>query len=223
MYRIFLLDIDNTLLDFDAAEKRGFRKVIESYDIVYDSEMLNQYKKINRNLWNLLEQGKIEKEEVLNTRFGEFFRLYHIEASGIEAESRFRNHLGESSDLIPNAKETLQQLKKQGKRLYSASNGVYDTQIKRLINSGIHDLFDGMFISEQVGYEKPALPFYEHCFNNIPGFEKEKTIMVGDSISSDIQGAINAGIDSCLLSRFENLSPSYATHTIKDISELLRI
>jgi len=80
-----------------------------------------------------------------------------------------------------------------------------------------------MFISEQVGYEKPALPFFEHCFNNIPDFEKEKTIMVGDSISSDIQGAINAGIDSCLLSRFENLSPSYATHTIKDISELLHI
>jgi 2-haloacid dehalogenase len=223
MYRIFLLDIDNTLLDFDAAEKRGFRKVIESYDIVYDSEMLNQYKKINRKLWNLLEQGKIEKEEVLNTRFGEFFRLYHIEASGIEAEFRFRKHLGESSDLIPNAKETLQQLKRQGKKLYSASNGVYDTQIKRLINSGIYDLFDGMFISEQVGYEKPALPFFEHCFNNIPDFEKEKTIMVGDSISSDIQGAINAGIDSCLLSRFENLSPSYATHTIKDISELLHI
>lgn len=223
MYRIFLLDIDNTLLDFDAAEKRGFRKVIESYNIEYDNEMLNQYKKINRNLWNLLEQGKIEKEKVLNSRFSEFFRLYHIEASGIEAESRFRKHLGESSDLIPKAKETLQKLKKQGKKLYSASNGVYDTQIKRLKNAGIYDLFDGMFISEKVGYEKPALSFFKHCFNNIPDFEIEKTIMVGDSISSDIQGAINAGIDSCHFSRSENLSPSYATHTIKDISELLHI
>jgi len=107
MYRTFLLDIDNTLLDFDAAEKRGFIKGIESYEIEYNREMLDQYKKINRNLWSLLEQGKIEKEELLNTRFGEFFRLYHIEANGIEAESRFRRHLGESADLIPNAKETL--------------------------------------------------------------------------------------------------------------------
>ncbi len=75
MYRIFLLDIDNTLLDFDAAEKRGFKKVIESYEIEYNNEMLEQYKRINRNLWNLLEQGKIEKEELLNTRFSEFFRI----------------------------------------------------------------------------------------------------------------------------------------------------
>lgn len=223
MYRTFLLDIDNTLLDFDAAEKRGFIKVIESYEIEYNSEMLDKYKKINRNLWSLLEQGKIEKEEVLNTRFGEFFRLYHIEASGIEAESRFRRHLGESADLIPNAKETLLDLKKQGKNLYSASNGVYDTQIQRLKNAGIHDLFDGMFISEKVGYEKPALSFFEFCFNNIPAFEKEKIIMVGDSISSDIQGAINAGIDSCLFSRSENPTPSSATYTIRDISELLHI
>jgi 2-haloacid dehalogenase len=223
MYQIFLLDIDNTLLDFNAAEKRGFRKVIESYEVEYDSEMLEQYQKINRNLWSLLEQGKISKGELLNTRFGEFFRLYHIEASGKEAESRFRKHLGESSDLVPNAKETLLQLKKQGKKLYSASNGVYDTQIKRLKNAGIHDLFDGMFISEKVGYEKPAIPFFEYCFSNIPDFEKEKTIMVGDSISSDIQGAINAGIDSCLFSRSENPLPSSATYTIKNILELLYI
>lgn len=223
MYRIFLLDIDNTLLDFDAAEERGFRKVIESYEIEYSSEMLDQYKKINRNLWNLLEQGKIEKEELLNTRFGEFFSLYHIEASGKEAESRFRKHLGDSSDLIPNAKETLLQLKEQGKKLYSASNGVYVTQIKRLKNAGIHNLFDGMFISEKVGYEKPALQFFEYCFNNIPDFEKEKTIMVGDSLSSDIQGAINSGIDSCLFCHSENRVLSSATHTISDISELVYI
>lgn len=223
MYRIFLLDIDNTLLDFDAAEKRGFRKVIESYELEYNSEMLDKYKKINRNLWDLLEQGKISKEELLNTRFGEFFSLYHIEASGKEAESRFRKHLGDSSDLIPNAKETLLQLKEQGKKLYSASNGVYVTQIQRLKNAGIHDLFDGMFISEKVGYEKPALPFFEYCFNNIPDFEKEKTIMVGDSISSDIQGAVNAGIDSCLFHPSENPVLSSATHTISDISELLHL
>jgi 2-haloacid dehalogenase len=140
---------------------------------------------------------------------------------GKEAESRFRKHLGDSSDLVPNAKETLLQLKEQGKRLYSASNGVYETQIQRLKNAGIYELFHGMFISEKVGYEKPALSFFEYCFKNIPDFEKEKTIMVGDSISSDIQGAINAGIDSCLFSPLEKPLLSSATHTIRDISELL--
>lgn len=223
MYRIFLLDIDNTLLDFDAAEKRGFKKVIESYALEYDGDMLNQYKKINRNLWDLLEQGKISRDMVLYTRFSEFFRLYHIEANGIEAENRFRRLLGESSDLVPNAKETLQQLKEMGKQIYSASNGVYNTQIQRLKNSGIYDFFDGMFISEKVGYEKPSSHFFEYCFHHIPDFEKEKVIMVGDSITSDIQGAVNSGIDSCLIQRSGDPVHSMATHTIHDMSDLVNL
>ncbi|WP_077612215.1 YjjG family noncanonical pyrimidine nucleotidase [Clostridium sp. Marseille-P2415] len=223
MYQTFLLDIDNTLLDFDAAEKRGLKKVIESYGVEYDSGMLKEYKKLNRNLWDLLEQGKISRDVLLNTRFGEFFRLYQIEASGTEAEARFRRLLGDSSDLIPNVKETLLQLKKMGKQLYTASNGVYSTQIQRLTNAGIHDLFDGMFISEQVGYEKPSPYFFEYCFNNIPDFEKEKAVMVGDSISSDIKGAADAGMDSCLFLRSEKPVPSNATHTIRDISELINL
>ncbi|MEY8355374.1 YjjG family noncanonical pyrimidine nucleotidase [Lachnospiraceae bacterium 54-53] len=220
MYRIFLLDIDNTLLDFDAAERRGFVKVIESYGLEYDGEMLNQYQKINRNLWDLLEQGKISRDTVLNTRFSEFFRLYQTEASGTEAENRFRRLLGESSDLVPHAKETLLKLKEMGKKIYSASNGVYNTQIQRLKNAGIHDLFDGMFISEKVGYEKPSPHFFEYCFRHIPDFERNETIMVGDSLTSDIQGAVNAGIDSCLIRRSETPVPSMATHTINDMSGL---
>ncbi len=221
MYRIFLLDIDNTLLDFDAAEEQGFIKMIQSYDLEYNVEMLSQYKKMNRHLWDLLEQGKIGREKLLNTRFHEFFRLYDTEISGEEAEGRYREHLGNNSDLIPGAKGTLIKLKQMGKQLYTASNGVYSTQIQRLKNAGIYHLFDGMFISEQVGYEKPSLYFFQHCFNNIQNFEKDKTIMVGDSLSSDIQGAVNAGIDSCLFNRSLETLPTGATHTIHDISQLL--
>jgi 2-haloacid dehalogenase len=221
MYRIFLLDIDNTLLDFDAAEEQGFIKMIQSYDLEYNDEMLSQYKKMNRHLWDLLEQGKIGREELLNTRFHEFFRLYDTEISGEEAEGRYREHLGNNSDLIPGAKGTLIKLKQMGKQLYTASNGVYSTQIQRLKNAGIYHLFDGMFISEQVGYEKPSLYFFQHCFNNIQNFEKDKAIMVGDSLSSDIQGAVNVGIDSCLFNRSLETLPTGATHTIHDISQLL--
>ncbi|WP_349946396.1 YjjG family noncanonical pyrimidine nucleotidase [Lacrimispora sp. BS-2] len=223
MYRIFLLDIDNTLLDFDAAEKQGFKKMIQSYDLEYNDEMLSQYKKMNRHLWDLLEQGKIGRDELLNTRFREFFRLYDMEISGEEAEGRYRGHLGNNSDLIPGAKETLIRLKEMGKQLYTASNGVYSTQIQRLKNAGIFHLFDGMFISEKVGYEKPALQFFQHCFKNIQDLEKDKTIMVGDSLSSDIQGAVGAGIDSCLFCPSLKPLPTGATHTIGDISELLKL
>jgi len=221
MYQIYLLDIDNTLLDFDAAEEQGFIKMIQSYDLEFHDEMLSHYKKMNRHLWDLLEQGKIGREELLNTRFHEFFRLYDLEINGEEAEGRYRGHLGNTSDLIPGAKETLIKLNERGKHLYTASNGVYSTQIQRLKNAGIFHLFEGMFISEKVGYEKPSLHFYQHCFKNIPNFEKDKTIMVGDSISSDIQGAVGASIDSCLFSRDPEPLPTAATHTIHDITELL--
>lgn len=223
MYQTFLLDIDNTLLDFDAAEEQGFKKVIQSYDLDYMEDMLPQYKKMNRRLWDLLEQGKIGRDELLNTRFSLFFRLYDVEISGEEAEGRYRSHLGNSSDLIPNAKETLVRLKQVGKNLYCASNGVYSTQIQRLELAGILHLFDGMFISEKAGYEKPSPHFFQYCFTNIPHLEKGKTIMVGDSISSDIQGAVNAGIDSCLFSPSGPPADSRATYTINDLSELLNL
>ncbi|WP_312432018.1 YjjG family noncanonical pyrimidine nucleotidase [Lacrimispora sp.] len=221
MYQIYLLDIDNTLLDFDAAEEQGFIKMIQSYDLEYHDEMLSRYKKMNRHLWDLLEQGKIGREELLNTRFHEFFRFYDMEINGEEAEGRYRGHLLNNSDLIPGARETLIKLNERGKHLYTASNGVYSTQIQRLKNAGIFHLFEGMFISEKVGYEKPSLHFFQHCFKNIPNFEKDRTIMVGDSISSDIQGAVGAGIDSCLFNRSPEPLPTAATHTIHDITELL--
>ncbi len=223
MYQIYLLDIDNTLLDFDAAEDRSFQKVMASYGVEYDHEMLNGYKKINRNFWNLIEQGEMTRDMVLNIRFGEFFRLYHIDGDGVEAEQRYRRYLGESADLIPHAKETLLQLKKTGKKLYTASNGVYSTQISRLKKAGIHHLFDGIFISEQAGYEKPSIHFFDYCFHNIPDFEKNRAIMVGDSITADIRGAYNAGIDSCLFHRSENPVPSDATYTIHNLTELMNL
>ena len=223
MYKFILLDIDNTILDFDTTEKNSFKKIIESFSIDYNSEMLNQYKKINTSLWNLLEQGKVTKDIVLNTRFSEFFKLHNLDVNGEEVEMQFRQYLNESSDLIPNAKNTLLELKRRGKKLYTASNGVYSTQIQRLTNAGILDLFDDMFISEKIGYEKPSIHFFEYCLDNIKDLERDKVIMVGDSISSDIQGSLNADIDSCYYKHDKSSDCLNATYTISNISELLDV
>lgn len=223
MYQFILLDLDNTILDFDTTEKNSFKKIIESFAIEFNLEVLNQYKQINTSLWKLLEQGKVTKDIVLNTRFSEFFKLYDLDVDGAKVEMQFRQYLDESSDLIPNAKNTLLELKNRGKKLYTASNGVYSTQIQRLTNAGILDLFDDMFISEKVGFEKPSIQFFEYCLDNIKDMEKDKIIMVGDSISSDIQGALNAGIDSCYYKHNKELDCLNATYIINDISELLEI
>ncbi len=223
MYKFILLDLDNTILDFDTTERNSFKKIIESFSMKYNSEILNQYKKINTSLWKLLEQGKVTKDIVLYTRFSEFFKLYNIVVDGEKIEKQFRQHLNESSDFIPNAKDTLIELKRMGKKLYAASNGLYSTQVQRLTNAGVLNLFDDIFISDKVGFEKPSIHFFNYCFDNIKNFERDKTIMVGDSISSDIQGAINASIDSCYYNHNKDLDCSNASYTINDLYELLDI
>ncbi|GKX65170.1 YjjG family noncanonical pyrimidine nucleotidase [Inconstantimicrobium mannanitabidum] len=223
MYDIILMDLDNTILDFNAAEKDGFKKVIHEIGLSYNNDLLQQYQNINNSLWHSLEQGKISKDIVLNTRFSEFFKLYDIQVDGKEIERMFRFHLDNSSALIPNAEDTLIKLKTMGKKIYSASNGLYSTQIKRLSNAGIINLFDGHFISDIIKHEKPSPYFFDFCIKNLSEVPKSSILMVGDSPTSDVQGAINSGIDSCFYKYDKTSTCTYSKHTIHDLSELLDI
>lgn len=223
MYQFYLLDIDNTLLNFDAAEIRSFHKLLESYEISYEEELFRYYKKVNKNFWSLLEQGKVDKDTVLIGRFKELFAYLDLDHDPAEAEKRFQNNLSDAGEMMPHAEDTLLNLKAEGKKLYSASNGVYMTQIKRLEAAGLFPYFEGMFVSEKVGYEKPDKNFFDHCFENIKDFDKSKAIMVGDSLTSDIQGACNSGIDSCLYNPKGSSTSSKATHTICDLKDLLSL
>lgn len=223
MYDIILMDLDNTILDFNAAERSSFIKIIEKSGLVYSDDLLEKYKQINNTLWRNLEQGKISKEVVLNTRFHEFFQLYGIAVNGKVYEEEYRFHLNNSSGLIPHAQYTLKELKKRGKKVYSASNGVYTTQIKRLKNADIINLFDGHFISDRIKYEKPSPCFFEFCIKNIEMAPNSSLLMVGDSPTSDIMGAVNAGIDSCFYHHNKDITCTNATYTINDIAELLDI
>ena len=223
MYDIILMDLDNTILDFNVAEKDSFKEVIKETGLTYTEELLQQYKKINQALWQKLEQGKISKEIVLNTRFSEFFKLYDIQVDGEETEKKYRFYLDSSSALIPNAEDTLIKLKSIGKKIYSASNGVYSTQIKRLSKAGIINLFDGHFISEIIQHEKPSPYFFDFCMKNLSEVPKSSILMVGDSPTSDVQGAINSGIDSCFYQYDKTTTCTYSKYTICDISELLDI
>jgi 2-haloacid dehalogenase len=223
MYDIILMDLDNTILDFDAAERDSFIKIVEKAGLNFTDDLLLKYKKINSALWSDLEQGKISKEVVLNTRFQKFFQLYGIMVDGRAWEDNYRFYLNNSSGLVSNAKYTLTELKKMGKKIYSASNGIYNTQLKRLSNAGIIDLFDGHFISDRIKYEKPSPCFFEYCIKNIGIVPNSSIIMVGDSPTSDIIGAMNSGIDSCFYQHNKNITCSYATYTINDIADLLDI
>ncbi len=223
MYEIYLLDLDNTLLDFDAAEINSFHTLLRSYEIPYEEELFTQYKKINKNFWSLLEQGKVDKDTLSIGRFKEFFGSIQRSVDAEEAEMRFQSYLSDGAEMMPHAKETLVRLKESGKKIYSASNGVYETQVKRLQTSGLYHFFEDMFVSEKIGFEKPDRNFFDYCFEHIRDFDPSKTIMVGDSLTSDIQGALNSGIDSCLYAPKGGSQTEKATHTIADLNELLSL
>lgn len=220
MYKYVLIDLDNTLLDFNIAEKEALNKVFLSEQIEFNVDMMDRYKNINSKLWAELESGNITRKELLDTRFEKFFKSIGIEADGIEKEIIFREGLNNSHVLIEGAEELLQYLKAKGIIICSASNGVYHTQMQRMKASGIYKYFDYHFISEKIGYEKPDVRFFEHCFEALRIKDKAEVLMIGDTISSDIEGAKNAGIDSCYFGK-QNVDVLYKVHTLKDIKKII--
>ncbi|TDL38287.1 noncanonical pyrimidine nucleotidase, YjjG family [Macrococcoides bohemicum] len=220
MYKYVLIDLDNTLIDFNIAEKEALNKVFLSEQIELNDDMMACYKNINGKLWAELESGIITRKELLDTRFEKFFKSIGIEADGIEKEMLFREVLNNSHELIEDAEDLLQYLKAKGIITCSASNGVYHTQMQRMKASGIYKYFDYHFISEKIGYEKPDVRFFEHCFEALRIKDKAEVLMIGDTISSDIEGAKNAGIDSCYFGE-QDVSATYTIRNLNDIKVIL--
>lgn len=223
MYDNILFDLDDTLLDFSFGERQGIQEVFSSENIEFNEENFEKYRKINKNLWMSLEKGEISKNEVLTKRFEEFFKLFDIKVNPQEKEDIFRKNINNSYKLIDGAVEILEYLKNKGKKIYTASNGLEYTQMIRMKKSGIYDYFSNHFISEKVGYEKPNTLFFEYCMSNIKGANKQNTIMIGDSLSSDIKGANDYGIDSCYLNihKTQDKSMTYKIDKLIELKEII--
>lgn len=191
-----ILDVDDTLLDFKKAERAALEKAFRELGIAADDEMLSLYSAINISQWELLEEGKLTREQVLTGRFDILFRRCGVNCSGAEANSRYEKYLAVGHYFMEGAPELLETL--HGKYdLYIASNGMAAVQAGRLASAGIEHYFKGIFISETMGADKPSREFFELCFARMEHFDRERTIMVGDSLTSDIRGGINAGIKTC--------------------------
>lgn len=196
MFKTVLLDVDNTLLDFDACEKTALEQVFKNYKYDLNEDILNLYVKINSDLWKEYEKGTIEREDILNTRFTKLFMELDIEEDGIKFEKEYRRLLGEGHVLVSGAIEILEYLVKKYD-LYVVTNGIKGTQNNRLKLSGIKKYMKDIFISEEVGYQKPRKEFFDYCFEKIGKVDLSKTIIIGDSLSSDIKGGNNTFISTC--------------------------
>lgn len=220
-YRFLLFDADDTLLDFEAAERDGLAKMFSELGLTLDGERRKRYAVLNKSLWKRLDEGELTRDELLLIRFGKFFEQEGIDADGVLAEKIYRGHLSEGHETVAGAKELLEDLGKKYE-IYVVTNGLAQTQIRRMHESGLDRLVRGTFISEQIGFNKPELGFFEYVEKHIPNFDKSEALIIGDSLSSDIQGGINAGIDTCWFDRENRTVPSETLPTYK-ITELKQL
>lgn len=198
MIKVILWDIDATLLDFLAAEKAAIRFCFEKYGLGQCSdEMLKRYSTINKRYWEMLERGEMTKAEILVKRFEEFFESEGIETNCAEAfNGTYQVALGDTVCFRDNGYELVKKLK-DSYRQYVVTNGTYIAQERKLRKSGIGELVEEAFISDLIGYEKPAIEFFDHVFEKIGPCEKNEVLIIGDSLTSDMRGGNNAGIVCC--------------------------
>lgn len=197
MYTTILWDIDNTLLDFNASEKYAFDTCMKNAGITPSDALLAAYSRINLSFWKMLERGEITREKLLAQRFVSFFDSVGI--TGVDTDlfkDTYQTLLGSVAYHLDDSLTLCRRLHRTHKQ-YIVTNGVASTQRNKLLLSGLGEVVDGCFISEELGCEKPSSLFFEKSFSQIPGFRKEEAVIIGDSLTSDMRGGNNAGIACC--------------------------
>ncbi len=195
MISTLLWDVDGTLLDFERSERHALAKCLKNIGVNADEGMIRRYSGINLGLWKRLERNEIAREEVLLGRFRDFFLSEGIACSDIAAfNEAYQLALGETFFPNDNSVGLCARLRLKGIRQYAVTNGSAAAQWRKLRLSGLGSLMDGVFISEEVGAEKPNRAFFDAVFRRIGPVVREATAIVGDSLTSDMRGGANAGI-----------------------------
>ncbi|MDA1478058.1 YjjG family noncanonical pyrimidine nucleotidase [Bacillus changyiensis] len=223
-YRTLFFDVDQTLLDFSAAEDSALHLLFEQQNIPFTKEIKSDYKKLNHRLWRAFEDGEMDREEVVNTRFSLLFKEYDIDVDGVLLEKQYQSFLEKGHQLIDGAFQLIENLKDQYD-LYIVTNGISKTQYKRLHDSGLYPMFKDIFVSEDTGYQKPMKEYFDYVFARVPHFRKDQSLIIGDSLTADIKGGQLAGVDTCWVN--PSLKPHHIdivpTYQIQKPAELYQI
>ncbi|MGI5984643.1 MAG: noncanonical pyrimidine nucleotidase, YjjG family [Clostridiales bacterium] len=224
MIKAVLIDVDNTLLDFNECAKESMKKVFEDFELTYKEELFEVFKSINDDLWEQLEKGQITKEELRDTRWNLIFKQCGISEDGVRFEKKFEERLAESHQTIDGALELLQYLSSEYD-VYIATNGFVNAQVNRISLAGMMPYIKRMFISEAIGYAKPSGEFFEYCLSEIGGIKKDEVIIIGDSLSADIIGGTKFGIRTCWFNRNGGKAPDgiRIDHVVRNLNEITDI
>ena len=223
-YKYLLFDADNTLLDFTRSEDAAIRLTMSAFGITPTDELCKSYSMINDSLWKALERKEIDKNTLKTKRFELFLKENSLSADPVLMAKYYMDSLSRQSFVMDGARELLLAL--QGDyEIYIITNGIGFIQRGRMGASDINGLFKKLYISEEVGFEKPDVRYFERVFEDIEGFDKERAIIIGDSLSSDIRGAVNCGVDSCFFTPGGKMPSGdiRPTYVATDFSQILNI
>ena len=227
MIKVILWDIDGTILNFLKSENYAIKKCFAAFGIEgCDDAMVARYSLINKKYWEMLERGEITKPQVQRGRFEELFANEGVEFRDYDGLNKmYQIALGDKIFFNDDCFELLKNLKGRYKQ-YAVTNGTITAQENKLKRSGLDKIFDGVFISDKIGFEKPTEGFFDAVFREIGEYEKDEILIVGDSLTSDITGGNNAGILCCWynpdgLINTKNLRIDYEIKNLNEITDIL--
>ena len=225
MIEYLFLDLDDTILDFHKAEYIAIGKTMADHGVEPTEAVRNRYRAINKWHWEQLELGKLTRAEVLENRFKVLFAELGVEVDATAVARTYEKNLSQGHWFLPGAEETVDLLSKKY-RLFLASNGTASVQKGRMTSANLYRFFETVFVSQEIGHNKPSKAYFDACFALIPGFDREKAMIVGDSLSSDIKGGINAGIATCWVNPThapgrEDIQPDYEIEYLHQLPALL--
>jgi 2-haloacid dehalogenase len=227
MFKVLLWDLDNTILDFNLAQSNSLKAAFERYGLgICSEEIIDCFARINTAHWQLLEEGRITKDEVYKFRFEAL--LKEIGKTGavdpFELNSAFENGICNTISFLDDSYNLLCSLKNDY-ALYCVTNGATDIQKKRLEDSRLNELFIKAFISDEIGFDKPNKEFFDYVLKHIIPCKKDEILIIGDSLTSDMKGGNNAGIKCCWFNPNgkEKSCDLIIDYEIKELSEVLKI
>ena len=224
MIEFLFLDLDDTILDFHKAERIAISKTIREFGVEPTEEILNLYHEINKWHWEQLELGKLTRAEVLVNRFGVLFERLGKTVDAAACAKVYEKNLSIGHYFLPGAEEAVKSLHKKY-RLFLASNGTASVQKGRMTSANLYRFFEKAFVSQEIGHNKPSKAYFDACFAQIPGFDPAKAMIVGDSLTSDIRGGINAGIKTVWVNPGHkpcgDIKPDYEIEALSRLEGLL--
>ena len=215
-------DADNTLFDYNLAESTALLNTFQLHGLPIDDASMEKYRKINHKLWRALERGEIKPDVLRVKRFEQFLDAMGVNGSPEELSASYVEQLGLRTDLIDGALETLQQLR-ESSRFALITNGLSTVQRSRLSLSPLKDFFEAVVISEEIGAAKPHAAFFETAHERTGRPPKSEILVIGDNLSSDIQGGIDFGVDTCWFNPHGESLPDgmTVTYEIQSLKELV--